>query len=41
MEKLPTWLKIALGVLLFAILYGGAQFLLYMDQGKSARFGLD
>lgn len=41
MDKLPTWAKVVAGILLFAILYGAAQLLLYFDKAASGKFGLD
>lgn len=42
MSKLPTWVKIVVALVLFAVLYGGAQLLLYVDKSQNAsRFGLN
>jgi len=42
MEKLPTWVKVVAVLVLFAILYGGAQLLLYVDKSQNAsRFGIN
>lgn len=42
MEKLPTWVKVVAALVIFAILYGGAQLLLYIDKSQNAaRFGLN
>jgi hypothetical protein len=41
MEKLPTWVKVVAALVLFAILYGGAQLLLALDKGQNVRFGLN
>ncbi|HJW27599.1 MAG TPA: hypothetical protein VJ576_22105 [Rhodocyclaceae bacterium] len=42
MKKIPLWMKILGGVLLTALLFGGARLLLWFDQvGGSSKFGLD
>jgi hypothetical protein len=42
MDKLPAWVKIVAVLVLFAILYGGAQLLLYVDKSQNAsRFGIN
>lgn len=41
MDKLPTWLKVVAGLLIFAALYGGAQLLLWLDKGVTGKAGLD
>jgi type VI protein secretion system component VasF len=41
MKNIPTWLKVVLAILVFALLYGGAQILLHVDKASTGRFGLD
>jgi hypothetical protein len=42
MNKLPTWVKAVLAVIVFAALYGGAQLLLWIDKGATTgRAGID
>lgn len=40
MNKLPAWLKMLKANLLFAILYGASQFLLYVDKASTSRMGI-
>lgn len=37
MKPLPVWFKIIAAVLLFCLLYGGAQLMISLDQGISAK----
>jgi type VI protein secretion system component VasF len=41
MKNIPTWVKVVVAVLVFALLYGGAQILLHMDKASVGKFGLD
>ena len=41
MNKLPTWVKALAAIAIFAALYGGARFLLYLDKTASGKVGLD
>ncbi|HZV54558.1 MAG TPA: hypothetical protein VFF82_06425 [Rhodocyclaceae bacterium] len=41
MNKLPTWVKVIAAILIFAVLYGGAQVLLHVDKASTGKFGLD
>lgn len=42
MENLPTWIKALVTLVIFALLYGGAQLLLYVDKSQNAsRFGIN
>lgn len=40
MNGVPKWVKAVLVLLLFAILYGASQFLLYMDKASTSRMGI-
>jgi len=41
MNKLPGWAKAILAIVVFAILYGAAQLLLFLDKTSSGKAGLD
>lgn len=42
MNKLPTWAKALIAIVVFAALYGGAQLLLWIDKGATTgRAGID
>jgi type VI protein secretion system component VasF len=40
MNKLPTWVKALIAILVFAALYGGSQLLLYIDKAAGGKTGL-
>jgi type VI protein secretion system component VasF len=35
MNRLPTWAKALIAIVIFAALYGGAQLLLWIDRGAT------
>jgi hypothetical protein len=39
--KLPGWAKVIVVIVVFAILYGAAQLLLFLDHTASGKVGLD
>lgn len=41
MKRVPTWAKALAVIVIFAALYGGAQLLLWLDQGVTGKAGLD
>lgn len=41
MPRLPTWAKILGAVVLFAVLFGAAHFLLWLDKISAAPGGLN
>jgi hypothetical protein len=41
MNKLPGWAKAVVAIVVFAILYGAAQLLLFLDKASSGKAGLD
>ena len=40
MNKLPTWLKVVIAVVLVAVLLAAAQLMLYVDKAGDIRHGL-
>jgi len=41
MNRIPTWLKVLVALVIFAILYSGSQLLLRVDKASTSRFGVD
>jgi type VI protein secretion system component VasF len=41
MNKLPAWAKALAAIVIFAVLYGGAQLLIQLDKTASGKVGLD
>ena len=41
MKELPTWVKVLIAIVIFALIYGATEVLLYLDHTTSGKVGLD